>query len=275
METTITTIAGRIPATFSFKSKALNVAAEQIAHALNEDADSIKGAISNHEQAKREIGIILADAKKTECYKEDGYKDIADFANRVFCMAASSVSQMIHFAERYCTTDNKALKELADGQTVSNLYELRGMTDEEIAKACEAGEIGPGTAQRKLREVNAEAKAKRKSGKPKVLPDYVVDVTTVISGAVSTQHIDRTPLEAVVLPTNGEQSTKVFKFDNSEYRVTIDEHGNAMIVKAAKYITPVAKTKAERKAGPVKRYTREELEAMLAALDEAGEEEEG
>ena len=276
MENSIMTIAGKIPANFTFKSKALNVAANQIAEALSEDVAAVRGAVDTREQVKREIGVILADAKKNEAYKEDGFKDIADFAERTFSISAATVSQMIHFAERYVATDNKALLELAKSQTVSNLYELRGMEPDEISAAVESGEIGPKTAQRKLREVNAEVKAKRKGGKTKVLPDFVVDMTMVIAGAVSTKHIDRTPLEAVALPTSGAQSTKVFKFDNgAEYRVTVDESGNMMLVKATKYITPVAKTKAERKAGPVKKYSRAELEAMLAALDEAEEEEEG
>lgn len=249
------------PTSFAFKNKKLNEVSLKIAK-LGEDM-----AKKNVELAK-----LLGEVKKSELHKEDGFKSVAEYAEKTFGIARSLAYQLAKVGERFYLADSETAKKVSAMLPASNLAELVNMKDEEIQKAIDAKEITPSTTQKTLRSVAAGVK----HAKPKVLEDFSVDAEIIHSGVIDRLHWDKTQLpvalneitERVSLPGDfiEKQFIREGKYDGAYHRgvkVLLFDEGE--MVKLTYGIAEKPATAKASKAKAPEDFTIEEIEALLAA----------
>lgn len=171
-----------IPAKFTFKNQKLNEISINIAQIGQSMASS-----------NREVSKLLGEVKKDKLYEEDGFKSVAEYAETTFGIAKSLAYQLAKVGERFYLVESEAAKKAAAMLPPSNLAEIANMTDEQIEKAIDAGEISPASTQKKLRDVAAGVK----HFKPKVLEDYDIEVYIYHADGVETLNYNSHPLETV------------------------------------------------------------------------------
>lgn len=122
-------------------------------------------------QAKKNlfcIAVTLKQIEENEWYKEDGYKNTADYAGQIFGYKHAMTSALIRVAKKYIETANsKEVKSvLADENgndfTVSQLQELLPLEVEQAKTAVAESDITPDMSTKKIREA-----VKRLTGKDK------------------------------------------------------------------------------------------------------------
>lgn len=255
------------PESFNFKNEKLNVISAEIAKI---GKTMTKG---NHEIAK-----LLGEVKRDKLYEEDEFKSVAEYAKVTFNIDRALAYQLAKVGERFYLVDSETAKKAAAMLTPSNLAEIVNMTDEQIEKAINSGEITDTTGQKKLRDVATGVK----HAKPKVLEDYEIDVEVVHIGVVDRIHFDALPLEAAMdevrsaISLSRTLAEKPFvregKYEGKYHKgvkIVLCEEGE--IVKLVYGI--VSKPKPEKK--PAKKslddMTDEEIMEMLAARKAARE----
>lgn len=126
----------------SFKNEALQQATEEINQYGTEMLKNV-----------RNIARVLADVSKNECYKEDGFKNCAEYAMETFGFKKSFAYNLISIGKRF----SEANSELA-GYSATQLIEMLPMTDKELSEKMESGEINPDMTAKEIREAVKEAK---------------------------------------------------------------------------------------------------------------------
>ena len=255
------------PASFTFKNKKLNEISVRIAK-IGEGMTS----------SNREIAKLLGEVKKGELFKDDGFKSVAEYAESTFGIAKSLAYQLAAVGERFYLSESETAKKVSAMLPASNLAEVRNMTDEQIEKAIESGEISATSTQKKLRDVASGVK----HAKPKVLEDYEIDVRIIRDGTIDTIHYDKSQLPSVLDDMTsrnvklGEYIDKVFiregKYDGTYHkgmRIIVCEDDTVLQI----VYGIVSKPKPEKK--PAKKslddMTDEEIMEMLAARKAARE----
>lgn len=113
-------------------------------------------------QAKKNlfcIAVTLKNIEENEWYKEDGYKNTADYAQQIFGYKHAMTSALIRTAKKYIETANsKEVKSiLADEQgndfTMSQLQEMLPLDVEQAKQAVTDNDITPDMSTKKIREV--------------------------------------------------------------------------------------------------------------------------
>lgn len=155
-----------IQTTFTFKNADLNKFSENIAKiAIN--------SIERNVELSKIFGRIL----ETECYKEDGFSSVADFAYKTFGVEKAQAYALANVGKRFFNSNSDTAKRVVktlNGKT-GNLAELVKMSDEDIDKALDDGTIDNTSTQKQLREV-------ANSFKPaKVITEKTCRLSAVIS----------------------------------------------------------------------------------------------
>lgn len=101
----------------------------------------------------RNIARILADVASNECYKEDGFKNCAEYAMKTFGFKQSFSYNLIAIGKRF----SEANTALAD-YSATQLIKMLPMSDEEIENALESGEIN---ADMTAKEIEVAVKMSR------------------------------------------------------------------------------------------------------------------
>ena len=253
---------------FAFKNEKLNAYSAEIA-AIRDEMGGV-----NFKLAK-----VLGKVKSEKCYEDDGFKSVAEYAESTFSIKRSMAYQLAAVGERFYNAESETAAKVAGMLTPSNLSEIVKLTDEQIQEQIELGAISNDSTQASLREVANHVKQATSPSKPKVLPQYVVDVTIIRANAIARNHFDRITMEELSVELCAGMSIKQEYISKTFVSASADANGvdiwllpDGGIVKLeyAKYVTEVEAKRKSHKNGPVKVYTREELEAMLAALN-AGE----
>lgn len=265
---------------FKFKNPALNAHAVEIATAQTHMVDSVK-----------EVAKALGAVKKESCYKEDGFKSVADFAEKTFGLKRSYAYMLANVGERFYNAEQlpEPVAELVDAMPVTNLAELVNVLDDKLETAIESGELTPtmtqtdaGNLAKKL--TGEAAKESGESAKPAILNKYHV-VATFGSEVhdFNEDYLLETDFAARVaevfkIPYVASEWTP-FKLSNvapatkelpaiKRIGYTFPYHDSTSAVVLTYNLKRVGKP-AKKSARP--KMTREELLAMLAAFDEEEE----
>ena len=142
-----------------FQSKALNTATQ-----------GLYKAFAAMENGKKDACVILAKVEKNKSYSEDGFKSLAEYAERIGLN--KSLAHKMENAGRLLISENDKVKDFADKADFSKLAILSSLGEDTIADSIESGEISPDMTQSKITEAKAAIQAK--SAKEKVLPKYHV-----------------------------------------------------------------------------------------------------
>ena len=255
--------------TFTFKNEKLNAYSVEIA-AIRDEMGNV-----NVKLAK-----VLGHVKTDKCYEDDGFKSVAEYAEKTFKIKRSMAYQLAAVGERFYNSDNETAQKVAEMLPPSNLSEIVKLTDDQLNVQMQSGTISENSTQASLREVATHVKEAESPAKPKVLKQYVADVTLYGQSTIERKHFDRITMEE--LPS----AIGINAFIVKTFQKLVDKgpeksagldiwatpDGAVVRVEYTTYITPAASTRAEHKAGEVKTYTRAELEAMLAALPKEDQE---
>ena len=152
----------------SIKDDALRNAAVHVAEANIRDA----GASVTKAMALAE----LADCKE-DAFKDNGYTDAADFADKVFGIGKSAVTQLSAAARRFYR-DGACKVDVRGWYSPYALYYLREFTDEALIALVNAKVITPSTTQDELKKLAKDFDPKTGKVVAKVLP--LPDLFTVI-----------------------------------------------------------------------------------------------
>lgn len=262
---------------FKFKNPALNSHAIEIATAQTHMVDSVK-----------EVAKALGAVKKEACYKEDGFKSVADFAEKTFGLKRSYAYMLANVGERFYNAESlpEPVSKLVDEMPVTNLAELVNVLDDKLETAIESGEITPATTQSDLGAIAKRLNGddKEPAAKPVVLNVYHVIATfgnqvhDFNENYLLEADFPAKVAEAFGIPYEPTEWTP-FKLSNvapatkelpaiKRIGYTFPYHDTTSAVVLTYNLKRVGKP-AKKSARP--KMTREELLAMLAALDEEEE----
>lgn len=203
-----------IQTAFSFKNADLNKFSANIAKIA---IDSVSRNI--------ELAKIFGRILETECYKEDGFSSVADFAEKTFGIKKASAYQLANVGRRFFNSDTETAKkavQLLNGKT-GNLAEIVNMSDEQIEQAITEKRITADSTQKDLRDTaNSVKPAKVINEKKAVLSAVVSHMTengkieVITSGSVIVDNIEL--LKAIGFSEND----KIVKLNNIETIVHIE-----------------------------------------------------
>lgn len=159
---------------FSFKSAQLNAYSKQIAE-LGEKVAS----------ANVELARILGKVSDEGCYKLDGFKSVAEYAEKTFGIKRSNAYQLAKVGSRFINASSDTAKKVSAMLPVSCLAEIAGMTDEEIQTGIDNGVIETKSTQKDLREVAKGVKESKDTKttveKTRAIKATIVHVNSIIS----------------------------------------------------------------------------------------------
>ena len=260
----------------TFKSKELNIATKN----LYKVAENVYQTAFD---GNKQICIILARVEKNKAYKEDGFKSLAEYCESIG-FDKSKVHKMEN-AGRLYDSENETVKEFAASMGYGNLAILASAPEDEVAKAIENGELDSESTQSEISTWKADFNAK--NAKEKVLSEMIY---TVFDGLTREIHRYKdVELRKFEDYSNIEDYIKLGTVsDIAVYKgeeMDTDLDGNFLDASRkwdvyqckydfrVFYVNKVKPPKASKKpkVKSVKKMTREELLAALAAL-EASEE---
>ncbi len=215
-------------------------------------------------------------SKNPDFLKEDGFKTVAEYGNKVFGYGKSSVSKMIQVAEKWLLADDDATKRIAGLLPYSIMSETTVMSAKAITQAVKDGTINENTTQKQAREVASKAKADTaKIVKPAHKYNVKLAVMLVATETVKLFEMERVTLVEVdeKLEDMGFAGVlkgslhKPVKANDSDYNKGVNVYfstgtGDTATAVYSKYIE--AKEDYSPKAQPGNVYTQEQVEVMLA-----------
>lgn len=139
--TSITTAIRPLP---SFNNKALLAYSRDIEKSMTTMADSSKA-----------IAITLGHVLKEECYKEDGFDSVADYAEQTFGIARAQAYKMARTAVRFMLPDSPlSSNDTIKAMPLNNLAELNAVEDDDaIAADIAEGKLKADSKQSEIRDI--------------------------------------------------------------------------------------------------------------------------
>lgn len=275
MNSEIITITNFVSPQIAFKNQALQDCTERISKIYT-------NAHHYAEEKNREIAIILAEIQKDRLYLEDGFKSVADYAEQTFCLKKTNAHMLANAGRVYMSDNvNPALKEFSP----SKVAELTSLQSDDVNKALETGRISKDSTQKELRDFATETKAGYEtrinidSVEKPIEFKYKYHLHTVddfLAGALSLP--DTSTLEEYekqIVQTMHECYHENIEVINLPRAKKSEDSKKATIIRKLficdtcsliiffeKYVENAKKAKKSK-------YTKEELLAMIAELDEA------
>ena len=213
-ELILATSTSDIQTTFNFKNAELNKFSENIAKIA---IDSVSRNI--------ELAKIFGRILETECYKDDGFSSVADFAEKTFGIKRASAYQLANVGRRFFNSDSETASKvvkLLNGKT-GNLAELVNMTDEQIEEAITSKKLSTDSNQKDLRELANSVKPVKVINEKKAVLSAVIShmtengkIEVIQSGSVIVDNIEL--LKAIGFNEND----KIVKLNNIETLVHVE-----------------------------------------------------
>lgn len=243
---------------------------------LNEYTAQILKAGADMRSANREIATILARASQLtkDTWEQDGFKGVGDYAEKTFGIKQSMCSAMVKVGKAFYLSSDPARLAIADTVSPSNLAEVAKLSDADIDTAIADGTIHAGATQDELRK--ARKAIADKSATPAVLPAYNVTVNGFASGTPYTReyHSVTEPeaVENLKAEHEGAYTADAYAWvrlaGKKDDHVAVLYDANTASFAVAHFVA-VGDKSAKHRNGEVHKFTREELLAALAAMDNA------
>jgi len=165
----ITISTSSVPTKFSFKNAKLNELSAKIAEQSAAMNALYTEAKDRAEAINKALAPIFGELLKSKCYKDDGFKSVADFAEQTFGMGKSMAYMLARVGDQFYNDDNEYTKAARDTLSTSKLAEFAGVDRTAIAKAIKDGKLTKDTPLAECREF---ATAHKKPGKEKIVPTF-------------------------------------------------------------------------------------------------------
>lgn len=257
----------------------------RLAEATSRISEIYQNAAAYADEKNREIARVLATVSSEKSYIEDGFKSVAEYANKTFGIARQNAYALATAGKVY--NDEDAPEELK-AFSPYKLAEVSSVSGEKLVEAIKSGEISPKTTEKELREYarNAEVRSRKKFKEVEVLDRYtarpcMTAVPEIIASEISNPRViedwDRFFCDKLAGLTSSDVDTvEVVKL--SKGYATIDAKKPTIIRKLyfnrsfSIVVEFFKSTKKSKKTGEVPKYTVEQLQAMLYAAMESEKE---
>lgn len=163
------------PAKFSFKNAKLNEISAKIAEQSAAMNSVYNAAKEGAEAVNKALAPLFGELMASKCYKDDGFKSVADYAEKTFGMSKSMAYMLARVGDTFYNTGSEEAKKARETLSTSKLAELTGVDKKDIGKALKDGKL---TADTSLADCRDFATAHKKPGKEKVLPTFTVFAMT-------------------------------------------------------------------------------------------------
>lgn len=163
------------PTKFNFKNAKLNEISAKIAVEAANMNSVYNAAKEGAEAVNKALAPLFGELLSTKCFKDDGFKSVAEYAEQTFGMSKSMAYMLARVGEQFFNTDNDYTRKARETLSTSKLNELTGTDRVAIAKAIDEGKLTADTSLASCREF---ATAHKKPGKEKVLPTFTVFAMT-------------------------------------------------------------------------------------------------
>lgn len=268
------------PSKFSFKNAKLNELSAKIAEQSAAMNALYSEAKERAEAINKALAPIFGELLKTKCYKDDGFKSVADFAEQTFGMGKSMAYMLARVGEQFYSDDSKFTKSARDTLSTSKLAEFAGVDRVAIAKAIEDGKLTKDTSLAECREFAA---AHKKPSKERVLPAFTV--TEMTSKAVIAENVDKEAMyeavaESLHVSAVVDDAAEVFfatakldgdKASAAQHFIAYTSGGYVKMYEYRPYVKAESKSKGKRDKFDLKAYlaalTPEERLDVLKALN--------
>lgn len=157
------------PAKFTFKNAKLNEISAKIAEQSANINAVYNAAKEGAEAVNKALAPLFGELLTTKCFKDDGFKSVADYAEQTFGMTKSMAYMLARVGEQFYNEDNEYTRKARETLSTSKLAELTGTDRVAIAKAIDDGELATDTSLVACRDF---ATSHKKPGKEKVVPTY-------------------------------------------------------------------------------------------------------
>ena len=139
---------------FNFRNPELNRASEKIAL-----------CIGTAEKLAFGICAVLADIDRLQCFKDDDFKSVADYAEKTFGYKKSSANNMLRIGKTFTNPEHNGSTlphTTAKDFTVTQISEMLTVKPTALIEACEKERINPNMNQKEISEVDKELKGKKR-----------------------------------------------------------------------------------------------------------------
>lgn len=159
----------KAPTKFNFKNAKLNEISAKIA-AQSDAMNSVYNAAKEGAEAvNKALAPLFGELMASKCYKDDGFKSVAEYAEKTFGMSKSMAYMLARVGETFYNTGSEDAKKARETLSTSKLAELTAVDKKEIGKALADGKL---TADTSLADCREFATVHKKPGKEKVLPTF-------------------------------------------------------------------------------------------------------
>lgn len=246
------------PAKYSFKNAKLNEISGKIAEQSANMNALYSEAKDRAEAINKALAPLFGELLTSKCYKDDGFKSVADYAEKTFNMTKSMAYMLARVGKEYHNEGGELTAKIVETLSTSKLNELTGVDRVAVAKAIENHEL---TADTSLAECREFAARHKKPGKEKVLPTFTVSSMGGIFGkAVIAENVTKEDMfeavaEAIVLDGYAESEAAVFfatakldgdKASAAQHFVAYTSAGLAAMYEYRPYIKPENKGKGKK-----------------------------
>lgn len=159
------------PAKFTFKNAKLNDISAKIAEQAANMNSVYNAAKEGAEAVNKALAPLFGELLSSKCYTEDGFKSVADYAEKTFGMGKSMAYMLARVGKEYHNEGGDLTAKAVETLSTSKLAELTGVDRVAVAKAIESGEL---TADSSLADCREFAAAHKKPGKERILPAFTV-----------------------------------------------------------------------------------------------------
>ena len=159
------------PTKFSFKNAKLNEISAKIAEQSAAMNSVYNAAKEGAETVNKALAPLFGELLKTKCFKDDGFKSVADYAEQTFGMSKSMAYMLARVGEQFYIDNSDCTVKARETLSTSKLAELTNTDRVAIAKAIDSGELSSDSSLIACRDF---ATAHKKPGKEKVLPTFTV-----------------------------------------------------------------------------------------------------
>lgn len=157
------------PAKFTFKNAKLNEISAKIAEQSAAMNSVYNAAKEGAEAVNKALAPLFGELLTTKCFKDDGFKSVADYAEQTFGMSKSMAYMLARVGEQFYNTDNDYTRKARETLSTSKLAELTGTDRVAIGKAIDDGELTPDTSLAACRDF---ATSHKTPGKEKVVQTF-------------------------------------------------------------------------------------------------------
>lgn len=157
------------PSKFTFKNAKLNEISAKIAEQSAAMNSVYNAAKEGAEAVNKALAPLFGELMASKCYKDDGFKSVADYAEQTFGMSKSMAYMLARVGETFYNTGSEDAKKARETLSTSKLAELTGVDKKDIGKALKDGKL---SAETSLADCRDFATAHKKPGKERVVPTF-------------------------------------------------------------------------------------------------------